>query len=237
MVDDITAPSEAEIYTTRAEWTLHPLIIIESPASPDPPTPADGDTDLTSTMAATLQGDDDPEFVGYGAYEVTTSPVTSAMDSLPELRVTPAVSTLPKASASMSGPRSPTPPTASWSWLLSDDGDDNNYRGVVDDCSDAVIHQVRRAMNTCYRARVANEVRACFGVLMQDAMEPAFLDDIANVVDKPNIKNGRRKVHDLPEYIGEQRKTHRYVRVIPCQINQWFASHPSDFDEIWHTCR
>ena len=25
--------------------------------------------------------------------------------------------------------------------------------------------------------------------------------------------------------------------VIPCQINQWFASHPSDFDEIWHTCR
>ena len=26
-------------------------------------------------------------------------------------------------------------------------------------------------------------------------------------------------------------------RVIPCQINQWFASHPSDFDEIWHTCR
>ena len=26
-------------------------------------------------------------------------------------------------------------------------------------------------------------------------------------------------------------------RVIPCQINQWFASHPSDFDEIWHTYR
>ena len=28
--------------------------------------------------------------------------------------------------------------------------------------------------------------------------------------------------------------------VIPCQINQFFAkfaSHPSDFDEIWHTCR
>ena len=23
--------------------------------------------------------------------------------------------------------------------------------------------------------------------------------------------------------------------VIPCQINQWFASHPSDFDDIWHT--
>ena len=25
--------------------------------------------------------------------------------------------------------------------------------------------------------------------------------------------------------------------VIPCQINQWFASHPSDFDESWHMCR
>ena len=49
---------------------------------------------------------------------------------------------------------------------------------------------------------------------MREAMEPAFLDDIANVVDKPNIKNGRRKVHDLPEYIGEQRKTHRYVSKI-----------------------
>ena len=30
-----------------------------------------------------------------------------------------------------------------------------------------------------------------------------------------------------------------YIRswVIPCQINQWFASHPSDFDESWHACR
>ena len=30
------------------------------------------------------------------------------------------------------------------------------------------------------------------------------------------------------------------VWVIPCQINQFFAkfaSHPSDFDEIWYTCR
>ena len=27
------------------------------------------------------------------------------------------------------------------------------------------------------------------------------------------------------------------IWVIPCQINQWFASHPSDFDEIWHICR
>ena len=34
------------------------------------------------------------------------------------------------------------------------------------------------------------------------------------VVDKPNIKNGRRKVHHLPECIGEQRKAHRYVSKI-----------------------
>ena len=27
------------------------------------------------------------------------------------------------------------------------------------------------------------------------------------------------------------------IWVIPCQINQWFVSHPSDFDEMWHTCR
>ena len=37
---------------------------------------------------------------------------------------------------------------------------------------------------------------------------------MCTVVDKPNIKNGRRKVHDLPEYNGEQRKTHRYVSKI-----------------------
>ena len=85
---------------------------------------------------------------------------TSATDSLPEL------SALPKASASMARPRSPTPPTANWSWSSSSgDGDDNNYRGVVDDCSDAVVHHVRRAMNTCCRDRVANEVRACFGIV------------------------------------------------------------------------
>ena len=40
-------------------------------------------------------------------------------------------------------------------------------------------------------------------------------------VDKPNIKNyGRRKVH-LPECIGEQRKTHRYVsKILLYQL--WF---------------
>ena len=115
------APSEVEIpwVTTSpppADWELKPLvvdaptppdeltptetstshtIILESPASP---TPSDDD----SKLAAPLEGECDPESVGYG---VTTSPSTSDTDSLPELR---AVSALPKASASMSGPISPT---------------------------------------------------------------------------------------------------------------------------------
>ena len=157
-------------------WTLPPLTIIDSPASPDPPTPVDEDTDL----AVTLQADDDPEYVDYGAYEETTSPVTSATESLPELST---VSALPKASASMAGSRSPTPPTATWSRSSSSgDGDDSNYCGVVDDCSEAVVRHVRRAMNTCCMSHVANEVRACFGVLLREAMEPAFLDDIVNEI-------------------------------------------------------
>ena len=165
-----------------ADWELKPLvvdaptlpdetstshtIILESPASP---TPSDDDTKL----AASLQGEYDPEIVGYG---VSTSPSTSDTDSLPELR---AVNALTKASASMSGPISPTPPTARWSWS-SDDDDDDKYRGMVDDCADAIVRHVRCVMNTCCRARVAKEVRACFGVLLQEAMEPAFLDDIIN---------------------------------------------------------
>ena len=134
---------------------------MDSPASPDPQTPADDDTD------------DDPEYVDYCPYSETTS----AMDALPEL------SALPKASASTAGHRSPTPPTATWSWSSSSgDGDDNDYRGVVDDCCEAVVRHVRRAMNTCCSSHVAKEVRACFGVLMREAMEPAFLDDIINEI-------------------------------------------------------
>ena len=139
----------------------------DSPASPDPQTPADDDTN------------DDPEYVDYCPYPETTS----ATDSSPEL------STLAKASASMAGPRSPTPPTATWSWSSSSgdgdgygDGDDNDYRGVVDDCCEAVVRQVRRAMNTCCSSHVAKEVRACVGVLMREAIEPAFLDDIVNEI-------------------------------------------------------
>ena len=85
----------------------------------------------------------------------------------------------------MTGPRSPTPPTASWSWSSSSgdgDGDDKDYRGVVDECSEAVVRHVRRAMNTCCMTHVADEVRGCFGVLMREAMEPAFLDDIVNQI-------------------------------------------------------
>ena len=159
--------------------TLH-TIVMKSPASPEP-TPTK-DNELTSTMPAPLEHEYDPEFCGYGAH---TSPVSSDADtdSVSELRFTPAVQTLPKASALMGGPRSPTPPTARWSWSTSSDGDDDdNYRGVVDDCSDAVVRHVRRATNTCCRDHVANEVRACFGVIMREAMEPAFLDDIVNEI-------------------------------------------------------
>ena len=163
----VDAPTPPDVLTPTETSTSH-TIIFESPASP---TPSDDDTKL----AAPLQGEYDPEFVGYG---VTTSPSTSVTDSLPELR---AVSALPKASASMSGPISPTPPTARWSWS-SDDDDDDKYRGVVDDCADAIVRHVRCVMNTCCRARVAKEVRACFGVLLQEAMEPAFLDDIINQI-------------------------------------------------------
>ena len=138
---------------------------MDSPASPDPQTPADDDTD-------------DDEYVDYCPYP--NYPETpSATASLPEQ------SALPKASGSMTGPRSPTPPTASWSWSSSSgdgDGDDKDYRGVVDECSEAVVRHVRRAMNTCCMTHVANEVRGCFGVLMREAMEPAFLDDIVNQI-------------------------------------------------------
>ena len=137
---------------------------MDSPASPDPQTPADDDTD--------------DEYVDYCPYP--TYPETpSAPASLPEQ------SALPKASGSMTGPRSPTPPTAAWSWSSSSgdgDGDDKDYRGVVDECSEAVVRHVRRAMNTYCMTHVANEVRGCFGVLMREAMEPAFLDDIVNQI-------------------------------------------------------
>ena len=113
---------------------------MDSPASHDPQTPADDDTD------------DDPEYVDYCPYPETTS----ATDSLPEL------SALPKASTSMAGHRSPTPPTATWSWSSSSgdgNGDDNDYRGVVDDCSEAVVRHVRRTMNTCCSHRCQHGLR------------------------------------------------------------------------------
>ena len=70
------------------------------------------------------------------------------------------VQTLPKASsASMSGHISPTPPTARWSWSSDDDDDTDNYRAMVDDCTDAIVRRVRCVMNTCCRSRVDKEVR------------------------------------------------------------------------------
>ena len=89
----------------------------------------------------------------------------------------------------MSGPISPTPQTARWSWS-SDDDDDDKYRGVVDDCAYAIGRHFRCVMNTCYRAVsprkfgliLACYCRAYFDVLLQEAMEPAFLDDIINQI-------------------------------------------------------
>ena len=135
---------------------------MDSPASPDPQTPADNDTD--------------DEYVDYCPYP-TYLETPSATASLPEQ------SALPKASGSMIQDRPPHQRRRSWSSSSGvGDGDDKDYRGVVDECSEAVVRHVRRAVNTCCMTHVANEVRGCFGVLMREAMEPAFLDDIVNQI-------------------------------------------------------
>ena len=76
--------------------------------------PLDG-ADETEATSPKLDGEDEPEFCGYG---VRTSPISSNADtnSFPEFRVKATVSSLPAAGTSMGGPRSPTPPTANWSW-------------------------------------------------------------------------------------------------------------------------
>ena len=164
--------------------------ILESSASPDAPTrtetttatttpPLDGATELEASSLK-LDGNADPEFCGYGVRESPVSIASDAdTDSLPELRVKATVSSLPVVGASMGDPRSPTPPTSKWAWSSDEDDDDTNrIRGFMDECADAAIRQVRRAMNTTCRARVENEVRACFGTPMREAMEPAFVDEI-----------------------------------------------------------
>ena len=82
----------------------------------------------------------------------------------------------------MGDPRSPTPPTSTLAWSSDEDDEDdddvNRFRGFLDECADAAVRHVRRAMNTPCRAHVENEVRACFGTLMREAMEPAFVDEI-----------------------------------------------------------
>ena len=136
---------------------------------------------MTSPRASlNLDGKADQELCGYG---VRASPVSIASDadtdSLPELRVKATVSSLPVVGASMGDPRSPTPPTSKWAWSSDDDDDDaNRFRGFLDDCADAVVRHVTRAMNTPCRAHVENEVRACFGTLMREVMDPAFVDEI-----------------------------------------------------------
>ena len=175
----VSSPIDIEVMTSpRADWEL-PNPIIDSPASPD----ADGATEPEASSLK-LDGNADPEFCGYG---VRASPVSIASDadtdSLPERRVKATVSSLPVLGASMGDPRSPTPPTSKWAWSSDEDDDDaNGFRGFLDDCADAAVRHVRGVMNTCCRARVAKEVRACFGVLLREAMEPAFLGDIINQI-------------------------------------------------------
>ena len=137
---------------------------MESPASPDPPTHVDANTD------------DDVKYIPLETFSGTYTPVSS-----PTLVTTPAVATLPTAAASLGGPRSPTPPTARWSWSTSSEGGDD-YRGVVDEVTEAVVRHVKCAMNTCCRSRVKMEIRACFARIMSEAMEPGFLDDIATQI-------------------------------------------------------
>ena len=171
----VSSPIDIEVMTSpRADWEL-PNPIIDSPASPD----ADGATEPEASSLK-LDGNADPEFCGYG---VRASPVSIASDadtdSLPELRVKATVSSLPVVGASMGDPRSPTPPTSKWAWSSDEDDDDaNRFRGFLDDCADAAVRHVRRAMNTPCRAHVENVVRACFGTLIREAMEPAFVDEI-----------------------------------------------------------
>ncbi len=152
------APSEVEVSTTP-EWT--PLAIVESPASPDP--------------TVDVSTDDDVQYIPLETFSGTYTPVS------PTLVTTTAGATMPTAAASLGGPRSPTPPTARWSWSTSSEGGDD-YRGVVDGVTDAVVHHVKCAMNTCCRSRVKMEIRACFARIMSEAMEPGFLDDIATQI-------------------------------------------------------
>ena len=183
----VSSPIDVEVTTSPCvDWEL-PNPIVDSPASPSAPThteatittapPLDGAAERETTSPK-LDGEYDPEFCGYG---VRSSPVSSDAntDSLSEFRVKATVRSLPAAGASMGRPRSPTPPIANWSWS-SDEDEDDNYRGFLDDCSDAVLQHVRRVTNTDCMARVGNEVRACFSALLREVMEPAFLDDIIN---------------------------------------------------------
>ena len=134
----VSSPIDIEVTTSPCgDWEL-PNPIVDAPASPDAPTrteatattarPLDGaeETEVTSPK---FDGEDDPEFCGYG---VRTSPVSSDADtdSLSELRVKATVSSLPAAGASVGGP---TPPTANWTWSSDEDDDDNNYSSFLED--------------------------------------------------------------------------------------------------------
>ena len=138
---------------------------MDSPASPDPSAPV------------YANADDNIQYIPLETFTGTYTPVSS-----PTLITTPAVATLPTSTASLGVPRSPTPPTAKWSWSTSSEGDDDDYSDMVGEVSEAIIHHVKRAMNTCCRSRVKREIRACFAQIMSEAMEPGFVDDIATQI-------------------------------------------------------
>ena len=60
-----------------------------------------------------------------------------------------------------------------------------------------------------------------------------YVFPFSSINDNDDVFRKDTRIIDIPD-VSEQECS---MRVIPCQINQWFASHPSDFDEIWHTCR
>ena len=114
--------------------------LVDSPASPDrkhlPTT-----TPMRSTTTAPTR---------------PTRKTPSATASLPEQ------SALPKASGSMTDQDRPPHQRRHGPGRrhqATGDGDDKDYRGVVDECSEAVVRHVRRAMNTCCMTHVADEVR------------------------------------------------------------------------------
>ena len=137
---------------------------MDSPASPDPQTPADDDTDEEYDYCPYPTY---PETPSATALLARTERVTEGVrfdDGTKIAHPTNGVLVLVVVIRRRRRRRQRT--TAAW-WMS------------VPKQSSA---HVRRAMNTCCMTHVADEVRGCFGVLMREAMEPAFLEDIVKQI-------------------------------------------------------